>query len=178
MIGRGYLLSALLSAGLTAATSAGMWAQTSLSEPGTPKGDAVRGQAIVEGKGNCLSCHRVADHGSHMGPDLSSIGRERAQAEIQKELLYPLLAVPAQYQLYRVTTQSGQSFTGRLMNQDRGSIQLLDSTDRLRSFLKDSLRDYGFIPTPPMPSYRDKLTPEEVSDVTAYLMSLKGIVKQ
>jgi putative heme-binding domain-containing protein len=178
MIGRGYLLGALLSAGLIAATSAGTKAQTNQSEPVATKGDAAKGQAVFEGKGNCLSCHRVADHGSHLGPDLSSIGKERGQAEIQKELLYPLLAVPAQYQLYRVTTQSGQSFTGRLMNQDRRSIQLLDSTDRLRSFLKNSLRDYGFIPTPPMPSYRDKLTPEEAFDVTAYLMSLKGIVKQ
>jgi len=109
---------------------------------------------------------------------LSAVGLVQGRAELQKELLNPLVTVPAQYQMYRVTTNAGQTFTGRLMNQDRNSIQLLDSTDRLRSFTKDRLRSYEFVATPPMPSYRDKLTPEEQADVIAYLLSLKGIVRQ
>jgi cytochrome c551/c552 len=39
-----------------------------------PPGDAVRGKAVFEGKGNCLSCHRVGEAGSLYGPDLSAIG--------------------------------------------------------------------------------------------------------
>src|SRR4030095_10467438 len=39
-----------------------------------PSGDPGRGKQLFEGKGNCLSCHRVADKGSQFGPDLSSIG--------------------------------------------------------------------------------------------------------
>ena len=39
-----------------------------------PSGDSGRGKQLFEGKGNCLSCHRVADKGSQFGPDLSSIG--------------------------------------------------------------------------------------------------------
>src|SRR5439155_2651260 len=37
-------------------------------------GDAGRGKQIFAGKGNCLSCHRVGDNGSRVGPDLTSIG--------------------------------------------------------------------------------------------------------
>jgi putative heme-binding domain-containing protein len=136
------------------------------------------GRAILEGKGGCLACHRVADQGSHLGPDLSSIGADHTPAEIRKELLSPRLVVEPRYQWYQVTTSTGQTFTGRLMNQDRTSIQLLDSTDRLRSFLKENLFHYGFISTPEMPSYRTTLTRDEQSDLIAYLMSLKGIVRE
>ena len=40
----------------------------------TGNGDAARGKAIFEGKGNCTSCHRVNGAGSRVGPDLSDIG--------------------------------------------------------------------------------------------------------
>ena len=38
------------------------------------QGDADRGKVIFEGKGNCLSCHRVNGNGAQTGPDLSAIG--------------------------------------------------------------------------------------------------------
>jgi putative heme-binding domain-containing protein len=137
-----------------------------------------RGEAILEGKGGCLACHRVADHGSHLGPDLSSIGLNLTPNEIRKELLYPRLVVEPRYQWYQVVTHAGQTFTGRLMNQDRTRIQLLDSSDRLRSFLKSDLTHYGFVSTPAMPSYRNTLSPEEQTDLIAYLISLRGVVHQ
>lgn len=143
-----------------------------------PAGNAEHGRAVLQGKGGCLACHRVRDSGSHMGPDLSSVGLDRTASEIRKELLYPRLTVEPKYQLYQVTTRDGQTITGRLMNQDRTSIQLLDSTDRLRSFMKENLSKYGFTSTPAMPSYRTTLTPAEQADLIAYLMTLKGIVRQ
>src|SRR5579871_5218835 len=90
------------------------------------RGDAAHGEAIVEGKGGCLACHRVADRGSHLGPDLSAVGNSRSVAQLQKALLDPSPEVSASYQTYKVTTKAGKSYSGRLMNQDRTSIQLLD----------------------------------------------------
>ncbi|PYV76634.1 MAG: hypothetical protein DMG96_13435 [Acidobacteria bacterium] len=43
-------------------------------------GDASRGQAILEGKGQCLNCHRVGENGSRVGPDLTAIGAPRPAA--------------------------------------------------------------------------------------------------
>ena len=39
---------------------------------GTATGDAARGKALFEGKGGCVSCHRVNGVGSRVGPDLTS----------------------------------------------------------------------------------------------------------
>jgi len=72
----------------------------------------------------------------------------------------------------------GATVTGRILNQDIFSIQLLDSNDRLRSFQKSNLREYNFIQTPPMPSYRDRLTPQELTDLIAYLATLKGVANR
>src|SRR5215468_270531 len=65
------VFATLLAAGLTLSPS--LLAQTAPAI-NLPPGDAVRGKAIFEGKGNCQSCHRVAGVGSVFGPDLSTIG--------------------------------------------------------------------------------------------------------
>src|ERR1700733_10337991 len=50
-------------------------------------GDSTHGQAIFEGKGECLSCHRVGDRGSTSGPNLSDMATLRTVDELQKALL-------------------------------------------------------------------------------------------
>src|SRR5207253_3821740 len=43
-------------------------------------GDADRGRALFEGKGQCLTCHRIDGIGSRLGPDISDIGQLRRAA--------------------------------------------------------------------------------------------------
>jgi putative heme-binding domain-containing protein len=141
-------------------------------------GDPTKGQAIFEGKGECLSCHRVADRGSRMYPDLSDIATQRSVEELQKALLNPSPEVAPGHRLYRVVTRDGRTITGRLLNQDVYSLQMLDSKEQLVAFQKTNLREFNFVQTPPMPSYRDKLSTEEQADLIAYLATLRGVKKQ
>ena len=64
--------------------------------------------------------------------------------------------------------------TGRLLNLDTFTVQMLDAKEQLRSFVKADLRDHGFAEKSPMPSYKTTLTPQELADVVTYLTSLKG----
>ena len=57
----------------------------------------------------------------------------------------------------------------------RASIQLFDSRERLVTFQKSNLKEYAFIDKSPMPSYKGKLSTQELADVVTYLMSLKGV---
>ena len=136
-------------------------------------GDAVRGQSIFAGKGECATCHRVNGVGSRVGPDLSSVGQLRRSVELEQSLLDPAAEVLAANRSYRVVTRDGTTVTGRLLNHDTFTVQLLDSNEQLRSFEKASLRDHGFMATP-MPSYRARLNPQEMADIVSYLVSLKG----
>jgi mono/diheme cytochrome c family protein len=70
--------------------------------------------------------------------------------------------------------QDGTAVTGRLLNLDTFTIQMMDSKEQLRSFLKKNLREFGFVGKSSMPSYRNKLSGEEVADLVAYLVTLKG----
>src|SRR6266516_740756 len=141
-----------------------------------PPGDPTRGKTIFEGKGGCTSCHRVGDNGSRTGPDLSQIGGARRGVEIQRSILEPDAEVLPANRSFRLVARDGGTVTGRLLNQDSFTIQLLDSKEQLRSFSKSNLREYAFVNNSPMPSYRDKLSSQELADVVSYLASLKGLI--
>ncbi|MGD8340347.1 MAG: c-type cytochrome [Gammaproteobacteria bacterium] len=137
------------------------------------EGNAERGRAVFFGEGGCDGCHAVAGMGARHGPDLSRIGRERRAAELQTALLDPARIVDPTGRTYRVTLAGGEVVSGRLLNHDTFTVQLIDTNDRLRSFVKADLRDYGFARTP-MPAYGDTLSQEEITDLVSYLASLTG----
>jgi putative heme-binding domain-containing protein len=139
---------------------------------GSVAGDAARGKAVFDGKGSCASCHRVGGAGSRVGPDLSAIGLQRRAAELEQSLLDPGADIQITNRTYRVVAKDGSATTGRLLNIDTFSVQLLDSQERLRSFLKSDLRDHGFVASP-MPSFKGRLSGQEIADVVSYLVSLK-----
>jgi cytochrome c oxidase cbb3-type subunit III len=138
-------------------------------------GDASRGKAIFDGKGACATCHRVNGIGSRVGPDLSRVGQLRRTIELEQSLLEPAAEVLPGNRFYRVTTKDGNTITGRLLNHDTFTVQILDSKEQLRSFVKADLKEHGFVSTP-MPSYKARLDAQETADVVSYLVSLKGRV--
>jgi cytochrome c oxidase cbb3-type subunit 3 len=137
-------------------------------------GDASRGKAIFEGKGQCTMCHRVQGKGPRLAPDLSEVGATRPLPELHQALLEPSATLRAGNRFFRVVTRDGQTIVGRLMNQDSFSIQMLDDKERLLSLQKSSLREYGFEKGSPMPSVQDTLTMQEVDDLVGYLVTLRG----
>ena len=141
----------------------------------TGNGNAARGRALFEGKGDCASCHRVNGVGSRVGPDLSDIAALRRTVEIERSLLEPNEEVLPQNRTYRAVTKQGETITGRLLNVDTFTVQILDAKERMLSLQRSDLRESGFVNDSPMPSYRAKLSAQELADVVAYLSTLKGI---
>ena len=159
-------------------------------------GDIARGKQIFEGKGNCLSCHRVGETGSRVGPDLSAAGLPRPPAarfvgfgvtappptadtivaQLERDLLDPDAEISPANRMFRAVRKDGTAISGRLLNLDPFNVQMLDSRERLLTLQRSELREFAPVKSP-MPSYRDKLTPQELSDLLAYLFSLKGEVK-
>jgi putative heme-binding domain-containing protein len=133
--------------------------------------DVKRGQALVEGKGQCLTCHTIGPGGNKSGPDLSGIGRLRKADEIALSLVEPDAEILYSYRTFRGTTRSGSTLTGRVLNEDAFTVQI-DAGGQLVSLTKSDLRQYEFLKQSPMPSYRKRFTPDELSDVVAYLVSL------
>src|SRR5580658_9569724 len=135
----------------------------------TAGGDPARGKAIYEGKGNCASCHRIRGAGARLGPDLSDIGNLRLAGELERSVVDSDAEILAQNRHFRAVTKDGATITGTLLNEDKYSVQLLDSNGRLVSLKRVNLRESAFVDKSPMPSYKDKLTHQELSDLVSYL---------
>ena len=141
-------------------------------------GDAAAGKTLFEGKGGCLACHRVNGKGSRVALDLSDVGAGRSPAYLQRTLLDPNATLVPQNRFIRAVTRDGTTITGRRLNEDTESVQLIDDKERLVSLTKSDLRGYTILTDSPMPSYKDKFTPAEMADLIGYLASLKGAPAQ
>lgn len=138
-------------------------------------GNPAKGKLLFEGKGGCRTCHRVRGAGSRLGPELTDIGTLRRASELQKSILEPDEEVLPQNRNYRVVTKDGTTITGRLLNQDAFTVQLLDPGEHLVTYSKSNLAQYAFVDKSPMQSYKG-LSSQEIADLVSYLVSLKGIV--
>ncbi len=135
-------------------------------------GDAQQGRGLFGSKGECASCHRVAGRGPRSAPDLSSIGLMRTPAALQRTLLNPQASLLPINRPVTLVTRDDEIVNGRRLNEDTYTVQIIDSHERLRSFDKAELKSYEISQTP---THRPtSLSSEEVADMVAYLLSLRG----
>jgi len=139
-------------------------------KPGTPE----RGRAVVAGKGDCFRCHRIAGQGSRVAPDLSDIGATRGAGSLMRSVIDPVSQMMPINRPVRAVTRDGKVINGRRLNEDTYTVQLIDDQERLVSLTKADLRELTVLTSSPMPSYRSRLSDEEIADVVAYLLTLKG----
>jgi cytochrome c oxidase cbb3-type subunit III len=156
--------------------------------PERVSGDAERGKQLYLAKGACAQCHAINGGGGAFGPDLTQIGLRRGARYLREALTDPEADVPKSFSAFRsdvsipenflevrVVTKDGRRIRGARVNEDTFSIQFRDSANRLHSFFKSDLaelhKDWG---KSSMPSYRDVFSKEELDDVVAFLVSLRG----
>jgi putative heme-binding domain-containing protein len=139
----------------------------------TLAGDAGRGKALVESSG-CFDCHRVDDRGSRLGPNLSSIGGRRTPDRLRQALVAPDEEVVPDNRFVRIVTKDGATSTGKLLNQDAISVQMMNSKEELKTYLRADIREYTILDKGLMPSVEGKLNLQQVADIVSYLSSLKG----
>ena len=92
--------------------------------------------------------------------------------QLAQSILDPNATVSVQNRYVVLKMKDGKTITGKLLSLDTFAVQIFDSTEKLASISRDNVREMTM--TSPMPSYREKLTTQELSDVISYLLSLKG----
>jgi putative heme-binding domain-containing protein len=147
----------------------------SFDASGSAVGNVARGQALFAGSGNCASCHAVNGKGPRVAPDLGDIGNLRTADLLHRTLIDPAgVLLPVNRSVHAVT-KDGKAIDGRRLNEDTYTVQLIDEHERLVSLNKADLREFTILKTTPMPSYKDKFSAQELADLEAYLLSLKGV---
>lgn len=135
--------------------------------------EVSKAKRLIQTNG-CLSCHRVGREGSYIGPDLNDVGSHSSPQQIQAALVSPNKEVHPENRTVRLVTSDGKMVTGRLLNQDGFTVQIIDSSSQLRSFQRSTLREFTIVTTNPMPSYSEKMNAEDLTVLVHYLSSLKG----
>jgi putative heme-binding domain-containing protein len=128
----------------------------------------------------------VRGEGAVMGPDLTEIGLLRGAAFLRQSLLEPSAARPERsvpyepygYPSYVVVVaqpRRGPEVAGVLMNEDSFTVQLRDRTGQWHSLRKADLGSLSYESrTSLMPAYGGRLDTQQMNDLVAYLMTLRG----
>jgi putative heme-binding domain-containing protein len=134
-------------------------------------GDIARGKAIFTS--TCLACHNVGGQGGQIGPVLTGAGAMGTEA-VLRAVLTPNAAMEAGYRVFRVELKDGDVLDGFLVSQDNDAIVLRrQNTEDLR-IPRNSVKRASFTRMSMMPEgLLDGLKPEDVSNLFAYLRTLK-----
>jgi cytochrome c oxidase cbb3-type subunit III len=150
---------------------------------GIATGDPEKGKQVYESS-HCSSCHMIDGEGGDLGPDLSQVGAQRSVVALTNTLNDPGKDLPLEtnlqerttytaYVVYRALLKDGKSVEGMRLNEDSFTMQLRDAQGNIHSIEKFDVKSIEPEPGKSfMPSYKDRLTPEQINDLAAYLSSL------
>ena len=137
-------------------------------------GDPARGLAIYR-RSECTVCHTIAGAGGGVGPDLSAIGAARGPQSLRQSLVDPGAEHPPGYLVATVTDGRAAPVRGIVVDEDVFWILLRDATGQVRSIRKtDGVHVERDTKGSIMPSYASRFSEVELTDLVAYLSSLRG----
>ena len=135
-------------------------------------GNAAHGQALFYGAAGCSKCHTMEGNGGRLGPDLTAVGSSRSLESIVESVRDPSRQLADGYQTVTVVTADGQETKGFIMNEDRFSVQMMDTSERILLLEKDKLRSFKKSSVSLMPPYDTTLLSEnDLRDVVGYLLT-------
>jgi putative heme-binding domain-containing protein len=133
-------------------------------------GDSEKGKmlAVV-----CHACHLMGTTGGNIGPNLSGVGAMGIEA-ILRNIIQPNAAMENAYRIYRIELKSGDLVDALFVSEDNTAVVVrMPGSDDLRipkvgissaKYLRRFLMPKGLL---------DSMTPGQVSDLFAYLETLK-----
>jgi putative heme-binding domain-containing protein len=136
-------------------------------------GNAAHGETIFWS--SCGACHHVKDRGGRLGPDLTRIASSQSREALARSIRNASESITSGYEPVILVTRDGQRVRGVRKGEDAFSIQIMDSRERLRGYLKADLREVSRDPQSLMPSYGvDRLSDADLDDLLDFLGTLRS----
>ncbi len=121
----------------------------------------------------CLTCHTISGQGGNIGPNLSGAGAMGTEG-LLRNIITPNAAMEAGYRTYRAEMKNGDMRDGFFVREDADVVILRTAGAEDQRISKLEIRSAKFLRRSLMPEgLLESMTPEQVSDLFAYLTSLK-----
>jgi putative membrane-bound dehydrogenase-like protein len=132
------------------------------------RGNSERGQVIFERE--CATCHRLAEKGQEVGPNLETI-RHHAVRQVLANILDPNREVSPNYVEYVVVTRDGKTVTGIVSAETATSLTLRRASDVRETILREDIEEIFASGKSLMPEgLEKKIAPPEMADLLAFLL--------
>ncbi|WP_164101685.1 PVC-type heme-binding CxxCH protein [Candidatus Laterigemmans baculatus] len=143
--------------------------------PLVAKGNLERGERLFfSEKAKCSSCHRVGNRGELIGPDLTTIGANRATVALLESTVFPSASIVRDYEPVKVLTVDGRLLTGIVVDQTAEAVTVQQQTGKPLQIPRDEIEVIEASTVSLMPAgLEDALNEQELADIIAYLSSLR-----
>ncbi|MEM1440924.1 MAG: hypothetical protein AAGF67_01190, partial [Verrucomicrobiota bacterium] len=144
--------------------------------PAIDQGDAVAGKLVFEsGKGSCRACHRIADLGQRIGPDLTTIGSIRSSVDLLESILYPSESIARDFQAWEVKTTNGGPTRIGVVESESETVMVVTGPGGAKHEIRhEAVESRKRIPISLMPEGLDQtMTADDLCDLVAYLLTLQ-----
>jgi putative heme-binding domain-containing protein len=136
--------------------------------------DYDRGRGLFAAT-RCFSCHRFANEGGGLGPDLSGVAGRFSVRDLLESIVTPSKVISDQYEAVTIVTEDGRAITGRIVNLSDDNLilnsDMLDPNKMVNVKRKD-IEEMKRSPVSMMPEgLLNTLKADEVQDLMAYLLS-------
>jgi putative membrane-bound dehydrogenase-like protein len=132
-------------------------------------GDRTAGAAVF--KKLCASCHRLANEGVEVGPDLAALNDKSPEA-LLIAILDPNRAFEAKYTGFAVATVDGRVASGIITNESATSVTLLRQDGKQDLLLRNDIEEMSSSGQSLMPEGVEKdLRPQDLADLISFLAS-------
>src|SRR5205823_12040083 len=117
-------------------------------------------------KASCSACHAIGYLGGTIGPDLTHIGKIRAERDLLESIVFPSASFVRSYEPVQITTKKGKVFNGLVRRETPDEVVLaVSGTEEVRVARQDIDEvEPGKVSV--MPAGLDQqLTPQELADL-------------
>ena len=123
----------------------------------------------------CASCHRFAEQGMGIGPDLTGSASRYTLQDMLENIITPSKVISDQYISTQFTLKDGSAVIGRIATEKDGMLHLMtnpfsaDSNVQVKVADVESRKPFEVSHMPP--ALISPLNPDELSDLIAYIFS-------
>lgn len=133
----------------------------------TRTGNPSRGPAAFSSY--CMACHTFNGAGGRVGPDLSGIRNQPADA-LLLHIVVPDYEITPGYESYTVQTRAGRTILGRLESESPNSVTLRDAAGESHTVLRTDVESMTAATSSLMPAgFEQAMSAQQLADLIAYL---------